>query len=73
MEISRKKEVLAYIRKNPGCTATAVANGVFGKWRWSGWIFAQNDIGALCDEGLASERFYRGISVFYPVEVGEAA
>ena len=35
--------------------------------------FARNDIGALCDEGLVGERFYRGISVFYPVEVEEAA
>lgn len=73
METSNKKEVLAYIRKNPGCTATAVANEVFGKWRWSGWIFARNDINALCDEGLVSERFYRGISVFYPADVKKAA
>lgn len=47
METSNKKAVLAYIRNNPGCTAT-------------------------CDEGLVDERFYRGISVFYPVEVKEA-
>lgn len=64
METSNKKAVLAYIRNNPGCTATAVANEVFGKWHWSGWIFARNDISALCDEGLVDERFYRGISVF---------
>ena len=73
METSNKKEVLAYIRNNPGCTATAVANEVYGKWRWSGWIFARNDIEALCDEGLVSERFFRGISVFYPVDVKKAA
>lgn len=73
METSNKKAVLAYIRNNPGCTATAVANEVFGKWRWSGWIFARNDISALCDEGLVNERSYRGISVFYPVEKKEAA
>lgn len=73
METSNKKEVLAYIRKNPGCTATAVANEEYGKWRWSGWIFARNDIEALCDEGLVSERFFRGISTFYPVEKKEAA
>ncbi|EEG33179.1 Uncharacterised protein [Neisseria flavescens] len=72
MEISNKKEVLAYIRNNPGCTATAVANEVYGKWRWSGWIFARNDIEALCDEGLVSKRFFRGISVFYPAGVGKA-
>lgn len=45
--MTNKKEVLAYIRNNPGCTATAVANEVYGKWRWSGWIFARNDIEAL--------------------------
>lgn len=73
METSNKKAVLAYIRNNPGCTATAVANEVYGKWRWSGWIFARNDIEALCDEGLVSERFFRGISTFYPVEKKEAA
>nr|DAK26439.1 MAG TPA: Superinfection immunity protein [Caudoviricetes sp.] len=41
--MTNKKEVLVYIRKNPGCMATAVANGVFGKWRWSGWIFAREE------------------------------
>ena len=41
--------------------------------RWSGWIFARNDISALCDEGLVDERFYRGISVFYPADVEKVA
>lgn len=73
METSKKDEVLAFIREHPGCTSTAIADELYGKWRWSGWIFARNDISALCDEGLVDERFYRGISVFYPVEVKEAA
>ena len=72
MDISKKKEVLTYIRKNPGCTATAVADEVYGKWRWSGWIFARTDIEVLCADGLVSERFYCGISTFYPVGKKEA-
>lgn len=63
----------SYNRNNPGCTATAVANEVFGKWRWSGWILARNNIEMLCAEGLVDERFFRGISTFYPVEKKEAA
>lgn len=71
METSNKKAVLAYIRNNPGCTATAVANEVFGKWRWSRWILRERYWCAL-RRGFVDERFYRGISVFYPVEVKEA-
>ena len=57
METSNKKAVLAYIRNNPGCTATAVANEVFGKWRWSGWIFARNDIGVLWACDILADKF----------------
>lgn len=71
--MTNKKEVLDFVRKNPGCTLSSISDEVFGKWRCSGWILARNNIEALCDEGLVSERFYRGISVFYPVKVKEAA
>lgn len=71
--INSKEEVLDFVRKNPGCTLSSISDEVFGKWRWSGWILARNNIEILCAEGLVSERFFRGISVFYPVEVKEVA
>lgn len=66
--MNEKEQVLAYIRAHPGCTSTGVANEVYGKQKWSGWIFARRDIDALIDEGSVVERFEQGISKFYAKE-----
>ena len=71
--INSKEEVLDFVRKNPGCTLSSISDEVFGKWRWSGWILARNNIEILCAEGVVDERFFSGISTFYPVEKKEAA
>lgn len=71
METSKKTEVLDFIRAHPGCTSTAVADELYGKQLWSGWIFARRDIDALCNEGLVEERFDSGISTFYATEQQE--
>lgn len=55
--INSKEEVLDFVRKNPGCTLSSISDEVFGKWRWSGWILARNNIEMLCAEGLVDERF----------------
>lgn len=41
---------------------------VYGRQKWSGWIFARRDIDTLIDEGLVEERFDQGISKFYAKE-----
>lgn len=68
METSKKDEVLAFIREHPGCTSTAIADELYGKWRWSGWIFVRRDTDALFEEGLIGRREFRGIKTYYPVE-----
>ena len=68
METSKKDEVLAFIREHPGCTSTAIADELYGKWRWSGWIFVRRDTEALFEEGLIDRREFRGIKTYYPVE-----
>jgi hypothetical protein len=68
METSKKDEVLAFIREHPRCTSTAIADELYGKWRWSGWIFVRRDTEALFEEGLIDRREFRGIKTYYPVE-----
>ena len=67
METSKKDEVLDFIRNHPGCTSTAIADELYGKWRWSGWIFVRRDTDALFEEGLIDRREFRGIKTYYPV------
>ena len=66
--MSEKEQVLSYIAAHPGCTSTGVADVVYGRQKWSGWIFARRDIDTLIDEGLVEERFDQGISKFYAKE-----
>lgn len=66
--MNEKEQVLSHIRTHPGCTSTGVANEVYGKQKWSGWIFARRDIDTLIEEGLVEERFEEGISKFYAKE-----
>lgn len=66
--MSEKEQVLSYITAHPGCTSTGVADVVYGRQKWSGWIFARRDIDTLIEEGLVEERFDQGISKFYAKE-----
>lgn len=66
--MNEKEQVLSHIRTHPGCTSTGVANEVYGKQKWSGWIFARRDIDTLIEEGLVEERFEEGVSKFYAKE-----
>lgn len=68
LTMNEKEQVLSHIRTHPGCTSTGVANEVYGKQKWSGWIFARRDIDTLIEEGLVEERFEEGVSKFYAKE-----
>lgn len=66
--MNEKEQVLSHIRAHPGCTSTGVANEVYGKQKWSGWILVRRDIDTLIEEGLVEERFEQGVSKFYAKE-----
>lgn len=60
-----QQQILAYIRRHPGCTSTAAAAAVGNKQSDADWIATRRAIDRLIQAGCVEERVYRGISTFY--------
>ena len=64
--MSKKNEVLAYIRENPGATSSGVNKAVRNDKSFADWVYTRREIDELISDGLVEKREYRCIDVFYP-------
>lgn len=64
-----ESEILAFVRENPGSMCSAINKAVLRDGSIHDYCATRRELEELVAEGLVEAREYRGIAVFYPVEL----